>query len=388
MGERRLPAGHGRQPILQLQLERHAAPGQGRPEAVQGGPHRGGEIGGAGLGRLVGPGVEQELAQPAVEPVDLAHDVARRLARLLEAVLKRELGRGADRGQGVADVVRDRRGHAADRGQCLGVHQPLLLAADHPAGATHDAEQDEVEEGTACQGAQPDQAVPCVDGGEQRPRLAVDLDHRDHPAAVLAPDRDVGLDEAQAGLGREGDVLRLVLDAHHPALDRQLALERLLQLAVGPEAAAGEAGRARPDDGAVAGEDVGPDHVRQVGDVPEERVEDRPGAGSRTQEVGPGLLRPNDAVQELGADLGVARQHLAGEQAREGERRDGRDQRDADEAQDGERAHEVEGAAPVRAGADDGVPRVVADKPEEALQPFHPVPVRPVRRGPGPPPVT
>ena len=82
--------------------------------------------------------------------------------------------------------MRDRRGHAADRGQGLGVDQRLLLAADHPAGATHDAEQDEVEEGAARQGAEPDQAVPGVDGGEQRPRLAVDLDHRDHPATVLA----------------------------------------------------------------------------------------------------------------------------------------------------------------------------------------------------------
>lgn len=137
-------------------------------------------------GRFAAREVEQ-VADDPVDPLGLLAHPREELALLLrlEVAALDELHEAADRAQRVADLVRDPRGEAADRGELLAAHQRLLRGPELGGGAL------ELREATA-----------------QRLLLAAELllhlveRHREPRELGRALDRDVGLLARRDALGR------------------------------------------------------------------------------------------------------------------------------------------------------------------------------------------
>jgi hypothetical protein len=96
-------------------------------------------------------------------------------------------------------------------------------------------------------------------------------------------------------------------------LDAQLSEERLVQLGVGAKLDTDEFGVAGPDDGAVAGKNIRPQHVGNGGNLFEQILEAlglRGGLPVSEQRLG--IFRTHYAANELLGDHGIAAQHIVG----------------------------------------------------------------------------
>ncbi|MNN18561.1 hypothetical protein D3C81_1317730 [compost metagenome] len=148
-------------------------------------------------------------------------------------------------------------------------HQPVLLQVQHLRRPAHDPEQPEVDQRPAYQGRRPDQHVAALDASYQVLRLLVDLHHGHYLFALAVEQRNVVLDEQVARLTQKLLLFAVILGLVVAGRHRLARAEGAIQIAIGFYPLADQLDVGGPDDGAVAGVDIGQQSIRQMLDMVE-----------------------------------------------------------------------------------------------------------------------
>ena len=146
-------------------------------------------------GARADPGMAEQAADPGLHAVDFGHDVAGKVIAPVAGLSGHQVRRAANGSHRIAQVVRNRGSHLADRGKTFVAGDTPLLVEHDLVGTAHGPEQAAIHQQPAAQRRDPDQLQAATNGVEQRIGAFVDLDHADDTGAFFIPHRQVILSE-------------------------------------------------------------------------------------------------------------------------------------------------------------------------------------------------